>query len=97
MKLSMLTSRSVNRIQGNILINGKCSSSLHCCRVYRAFIKKFADDTKCYQLVITEEDKGRFQAMLDNLNNWNKDWQMMFNMDKCHVIHVGKKDPELNE
>ena len=25
---------------------------------------------------------------------WAKDWQMDFNVDKCHVLHVGKKNPE---
>ena len=60
----------------------------------RAFIKKFADDTKCYQIVRTQEDRARFQEMLDNLATWSSDWQMLFNVDKCHVLHVGKKNPE---
>ena len=36
-----------------------------------AIVKKFADDTKCYMVVETEEDRSRFQAMLQNLENWN--------------------------
>ena len=59
-----------------------------------AFIKKFANDTKCYQIVRTQEDRARFQEMLDNLATWSSDWQMLFNVDKCHVLHVGKKNPE---
>ena len=59
-----------------------------------AFIKKFADDTKCYQVVKTQEDREKFQAMLDNLAKWSSDWQMLFNVDKCHVLHIGKKNPE---
>ena len=59
-----------------------------------AFIKKFADDTKCYQVVKTQEDRERFQAMLDNLAKWSSDWQMLFNVDKCYVLHIGKKNPE---
>ena len=39
-----------------------------------AFLKKFADDTKCYMVVETEEDKVRFQAMLTNLENWSSQW-----------------------
>jgi hypothetical protein len=27
--------------------------------------------------------------MLTNLENWSSEWQMLFNMDKCHVIHAG--------
>ena len=32
--------------------------------------------------------------MLDSLANWSSERQMMFNVDKCHVLHVGKKNPE---
>jgi hypothetical protein len=59
-----------------------------------AHIKKFADDTKCFMIVETEEDRKKFQAMLDSLAEWSADWQMLFNVDKCHVIHAGKKTPE---
>ena len=31
--------------------------------------------------------------MLANLETWGNDWQMLFNMDKCHVIHAGKRNP----
>ena len=58
-----------------------------------ALIKKFADDTKCYMVVETEEDRAKFQSMLNNLAEWSTDWQMLFNADKCHVIHSGKKNP----
>ena len=55
-------------------------------------MKKFVDDTKCYMVVETEEDRHRFQSTLTNLENWSSDWQMLFNMDKCHVIHAGKQE-----
>ena len=35
--------------------------------VTEAVIKKFADDTKCWMVVESEEQRKRFQAMLDNL------------------------------
>ena len=28
---------------------------------------------------------------LEKLNKWSKDWQMEFNIDKCQVMHLGKK------
>ena len=56
-----------------------------------ALVKKFADDTKCYMFVETEEDKTRFQAMFNNLEEWSRDGQMM---DKRHVIHAGKQNHE---
>ena len=64
------------------------------CEVTGAYIKKFADDTKCYQIVECEGDRVKFQTMLDNLSQWSSDWQMLFNTDKCHVLHIGKKNPE---
>ena len=57
-----------------------------------ALIIKFGDDTKCYMVVETEEDRAKFQTMLNNLAEWSTDWQMLFNADKCHVIHSGKKN-----
>ena len=59
-----------------------------------AIIKKFADDTKCFMVVESEEDRRRFQSMLDSLSDWSSVWQMAFNTDKCHVLHTGKKNLE---
>ena len=50
-----------------------------------AIIKKFADDTKCYMVVESEEEKRKFQSMLDSLEDWGSVWQMAFNTDKCHT------------
>ena len=55
-------------------------------------IKKFADDTKCYRAVESEEDREKFQLMLDSLSHWSLEWQMAFNTDKCHVMHLGRKN-----
>ena len=56
-----------------------------------AMLKFFADNTKCYMVIESEQDRLRFQSMLSSLEQWSSDWQMMFNMDKCHVLHVGRK------
>ena len=64
--------------------------------VVGAIMKKFADDTKCFMVVNKEEDRERFQTMLDNLGEWSSDWQMLFNTDKCHVIHAGRNNPEFS-
>ena len=61
--------------------------------VTEAVVKKFADDSKCFMVTETEEDKVRFQKMLSMLEIWSTKWQMLFNMDKCHVIHAGEKNP----
>ena len=53
--------------------------------VTEAVVKKFADDSKCFMVTETEEDKVRFQKMLSMLEIWSTKWQMLFNMDKCHI------------
>src|SRR6218665_3157090 len=53
-------------------------------------ILKFADDTKLCKDVVTEEDAFIMREDLRRLYEWAKDWQMLFNVDKCSVMHMGK-------
>ena len=55
-------------------------------------IKKFADDTKVYREVCDDSDAADFQAELDSVFNWSRDWGMFFNLDKCKVMHVGTRN-----
>ena len=55
-------------------------------------LKKFADDTKWALVVESEEERKVFQRGLDNLVQWSIEWQMLFNVDKCHIIHMGRKN-----
>ena len=50
---------------------------------------KFADDTKGVHIVNSKEDATRLQLALDNLHKWSVEWQMLFNLDKCHILHFG--------
>ena len=43
----------------------------------------FADDTKLYRKIESEEDSHILQRDIDNLYVWSKDWLMEFNKDKC--------------
>ena len=52
-------------------------------------ILKFADDTKIYSSVGSATDIEKLQSDLYKLISWSKDWQMLFNMDKCKVMHMG--------
>ena len=45
----------------------------------------FADDTK----LVAEEDRERLRQDLVKLYKWSEDWQMLFNLDKCSVMHFG--------
>ena len=56
-------------------------------------IFKFADDTKMASVVQTEEDRRKFQEGVDGLATWSKDWQLLFNVGKCKIMHFGVKNP----
>jgi len=52
-------------------------------------MKKFADDTKVWCKIKSETDSITLQEDLDRLQLWSNTWQLMFNTDKCKVMHVG--------
>jgi len=52
-------------------------------------IVKFADDTKVFGVSATDEDVARLQDDLTKMFQWSLDWQMLFNVGKCKVIHMG--------
>ena len=58
----------------------------------KAFTRVFADDTKIASVVETEEDARNFQRDIDTLMNWAVEWKMEFNIDKCKVMHIGKRN-----
>ena len=54
----------------------------------------FADDTKLYRSVDSYGVSDTIQMDLYKLDNWSSSWQMKFNIQKCKVLHLGKKKPE---
>ena len=62
--------------------------------VVKSTIIKFADDTKILRKVSTDEDIAMLQDDMDQLVTWSEDWQMLFNISKCKVIHIGRNNPE---
>jgi ribonuclease P/MRP protein subunit RPP40 len=52
-------------------------------------ILKFADDTKLYRQVRTAEDIANLRNDLEKLVGWSKEWLMLFNVEKCKVMHIG--------
>jgi len=55
---------------------------------------KFADDTKLIGAAGTEDDVKRMQDDLNRLYQWSVDWQMLFNIEKCKVVHFGYNNKE---
>jgi ribonuclease P/MRP protein subunit RPP40 len=52
-------------------------------------ILKFADDTKLFRQVGTAEDIANLRNDLEKLMRWSKEWLMLFNVEKCKVMHIG--------
>ena len=61
-----------------------------------ASIFKFADDTKVLRVVNNDEDRAGLQQDINNLFAWSQEWQMLFNGDKCKVIHFGRNNKCFN-
>jgi hypothetical protein len=59
----------------------------------KQFLKKFADDTKLGQIIEQASDTAELQATLNRLCDWASTWGMAFNVQKCHVMHVGRNNP----
>jgi Reverse transcriptase (RNA-dependent DNA polymerase)/Endonuclease-reverse transcriptase len=56
-------------------------------------LRKFADDTKIGQVLDSPASTQELQQTLDNLCGWADRWGMAFNVQKCHVMHVGRHNP----
>jgi len=55
---------------------------------------KFADDTKIWGTVDSKMERENMQQDMDTLSEWAKRNLMPFNVDKCKVMHIGKKNPK---
>ena len=51
-------------------------------------IWKFADDTKLVGRVDSEENESLLQEDLNELFRWSQEWLMLFNVEKCNVMHM---------
>ena len=58
-------------------------------------ILKFPYDIKLYRAVTKQDDIEILRSDLVNLCHWSKDWLMLFNIDKCKILHIGREN--LNE
>jgi len=53
-------------------------------------VLKFADDTKLYRTVCSQDDRVKLQSDLDNICKWADRRQMSFNVSKCKVLRYGR-------
>ena len=59
-------------------------------------IKKFADDTKTAKIILDDQCILDMQESLNKLHKWAEIWGMVFNVDKCKVMHIGKNNSKHN-
>ena len=55
-------------------------------------ISKFSDDSKIGRIIKAESDVKDLQEDLHRLNELVGKWQMDFNIDKCKVMNIGRKN-----
>ena len=63
------------------------------CTKLITIMNKFADDTKCGNVIKNPNDIVILQKCLDDLTSWADKWGMSFNVTKCKVVHVGRTNP----
>ena len=57
-------------------------------------LKKFADDTKAAQRILSDNDRVLLQDCINKLVSWADKWGMIFNIDKCKIMHIGRDNPK---
>ena len=50
--------------------------------------RHFADECLLYRVISNPKDAASVQEGLDRLQEWERDWQMVFNPDKCEHIRI---------
>jgi len=53
---------------------------------------KFADDTKLCSGISNSKEADILRSDLNKIHQWSLDWQMLFNVDKCIVLHMGNNN-----
>ena len=76
--------------------------------IVKNFSSLFADSTKLFTYMLQLHDEvpsaaedatnlhtpGSLQADINSLTYWSESFQMSFNLDKCHILHLGKNNPK---
>ena len=62
----------------------------------KSSVRLFADDTALYRAIKIQQDTLILQENLDTLERWETEWQMAFNVEKCHLLRVTKKKKPIN-
>ena len=58
-------------------------------------IALYADDSKMYRVINTQEDLSNFQSDIDKISEWCKMNKMITNTKKCKIMHITRKKSPL--
>ena len=61
--------------------------------IIQSTCKLFADDCKIMATVNEPDDCSRFQRDIDAVFGWCNEWSMELNVNKCRVMHCGRRNP----
>lgn len=61
-----------------------------------SYVRLFADDLILYRYITSSNDCDILQEDINSLCNWEKTWQMKFNITKCFIMHVTHKKSFIN-
>lgn len=54
-------------------------------------IALYADDSKIFKVIKSQDDSSDLQADLQSVSIWGEKWEMMFNIDKCKTMSISRK------
>ena len=81
--------------QGSVL--GPILFLLYVCdasKLVNNFLSLFADDTKLYSILLDlDHSPEELQEDVDSLCRWSEKMLMSYNIEKCHTLHLGPKNP----
>ena len=60
--------------------------------VIEVLLKLFADDAKVNNIISSLNDVQPLQGSVNNAGTWSIDWDILFNIKKCHQLHVGHNE-----
>ena len=58
-------------------------------------IALYADDSKMYRVISTQEDLSTFQSDIDKISDWCKMNKMRINTKKCKIMRITRKKSPL--
>ncbi len=60
------------------------------------FISKSLDDTNIENSIVDDRDRLNLQEDLRKISQWSEKWEIPFNVNKCHILHVDTRNQKFD-